>query len=237
MRLLPAKHCASGPRSDHASAPTLGPMPDSSTLVIVALASVALVVIPGPAVMYILTRSISQGREAGLASAVGVNLGSTIHVVAAVAGLSVILASSSVAYGILKWAGVGYLAWLGVRTLRTRDAEFAESTIAPARLRRIFAQGVLVNALNPKVAIFFLAFLPQFVDPSAPNAALQTLVLGMTLVIIGLISDSVYALAGGSIRSLFRTKPHAARRSRLVAGSIYVGLAGLAAFSGVRTSH
>jgi len=209
-------------------------MPDPTTLLIVALASLALVAIPGPAVVYILTRSVSQGRNAGLVSALGVNVGSTVHVLAAVAGLSVLLASSTAAYTTLKWAGVVYLAWIGIRTLRSRDDSYSDLSAEPTALRRIFLQGVLVNVLNPKVAIFFLAFLPQFVDVSAPNAAMQTLILGLTLVGIGLISDSVYAAIGGSVASLFRRKPNAARTSRIVAGSVYLGLAGIAAIAGTR---
>lgn len=210
-------------------------MPDASTVLIVALASLVLVVVPGPAVIYILTRSVSQGRTAGLASAVGVNLGSAIHVLAAVAGLSVLLASSTYAYTVVKWLGVAYLAWIGVRTLLSDDTEFATPEIEPQSLWRIFTQGVVINVLNPKVAIFFLAFLPQFVDPTGANPALKTLVLGMTLVTIGLISDSVYALIGGGLGDLFRRRPGAARATRLTAGITYLTLAGLAAVSGDRS--
>lgn len=206
-------------------------------MLIVALGSLALVVIPGPAVIYILTRSVSQGRNAGLVSAVGVNLGSTIHVFAAVAGLTVLLANSATAYTILKWMGVGYLAWIGIRALRSDDSTFTEPSIKPAALRKIFAQGVLVNVLNPKVALFFLAFLPQFVDPNAADATMQTLVLGLTLVTIGLVSDSVYAIAGGSVGDLFRRRPSAARTSRIVAGTVYLTLAGIAAVTGARTAN
>lgn len=210
-------------------------MPDPHDLVLVALASIVLVVVPGPAVVYILTRSISQGRMAGLVSAVGVNLGSSVHVLFAVAGISVILASSAAAFSIVKWAGVAYLIWLGYRTLTAADVSFAEPTMKPAALRRIFAQGVLVNILNPKVAMFFLAFIPQFVDTSRPDAALQSFVLGMTLVVIGLISDSVYALVGGAIGSLFRRRPNAARTTRRAAGVTYLALAGVAAVTGSRS--
>ncbi len=209
-------------------------MPDSTTLMVVAFASLALVVIPGPAVVYILTRSVSQGRNAGLVSAVGVNLGSTVHVLAAVAGLTVLLANSTVAYTAVKWAGVAYLAWIGVRTLMTDDAAFTEPQLEQAALRRVFAQGVLVNVLNPKVAIFFLAFLPQFVDVNAPNATMQTLVLGLTLVSIGLVSDSLYALAGGSVGDVLRRRPTVARTTRIAAGSVYLGLAGIAAITGIK---
>jgi threonine/homoserine/homoserine lactone efflux protein len=207
-------------------------MPDANTVLIVALGSLVLVVMPGPAVIYILTRSVSQGRTAGLASAVGVNLGSTFHVLAAVAGLSVLLANSAHAYTIVKWLGVGYLAWIGYRTLVADDADFTEPDLQPQSLRRIFLQGVVVNLLNPKVAIFFLAFLPQFVDSTAPNPTLQTFVLGMTLVIIGLLSDSVYALIGGGLGDLFRRRPGAARATRLTAGCTYLALAGIAAATG-----
>lgn len=209
-------------------------MPDAHSLLVVALASLVLVVIPGPAVIYILTRSVSQGRSAGIVSAVGVNLGSAIHVVAAVAGLSLLLASSAYAYAIVKWLGVAYLAWIGVTTLLADDDDFSSPEMAPQSLKRILAQGVLINVLNPKVAIFFLAFLPQFVDPNSANPALQTLVLGMTLVAIGLVSDSVYALIGGGLGDLFRRRPGAARATRITAGITYVSLAGLAAFSGNR---
>lgn len=209
-------------------------MPDAHTVLIVALASLVLVVVPGPAVIYILTRSVSQGKVAGLASAIGVNLGSTFHVLAAVAGLSVVLASSAYAYTALKWLGVAYLAWIGYRTLTSKDAEFAEPEIQTQSLRRIFAQGVVVNLLNPKVAIFFLAFLPQFVDPTSSNPTLQTFILGMTLVIIGLLSDSLYALVGGGLGDLFRRRPGAARATRLTAGFTYLALAGIAAATGSR---
>ena len=209
-------------------------MPDNTTFLIVALASLALVVIPGPAVIYILTRSVSQGRKAGLVSAIGVNLGSSVHVLAAVAGLTVLLANSAAAYTLIKWAGVAYLAWIGVRTLLKDDTEFSQPQLEPTALRRIFIQGVLVNMLNPKVAIFFLAFLPQFVDADAPHATMQTLVLGMTLVTIGLITDSLYALAGGSVGEALRRRPSFARVTRFVAGSVYLALAGIAAITGTR---
>ncbi|MFV1969802.1 MAG: LysE family translocator [Acidimicrobiia bacterium] len=209
-------------------------MPDPNTVLAVALASLVLVVIPGPAVIYILTRSVSQGRTAGLVSAVGVNLGSAVHVLAAVAGLSLILASSAYAYSVVKWLGVGYLAWIGYRTLTARDTEFTQPDTQPQSLHRVFTQGVLVNVLNPKVAIFFLAFLPQFVDATSPNPALQTFVLGMTLITIGLLSDSIYAMIGGSLGDLFRRRPGAARATRLTAGFTYLALAGIAAVTGSR---
>jgi threonine/homoserine/homoserine lactone efflux protein len=211
-------------------------MPSTPALLLFALASFILVIVPGPAVIYILTRSVSQGRTAGLVSAVGVNTGSGVHVLAAVLGLSVILTRSATAFTIIKWAGVVYLAWIGIRTLRSRDTLFTDETMEPTALRRIFVQGVFVNILNPKLAIFFLAFLPQFVDTEAPHPSLQTLVLGMTLIAIGLLSDSMYALVGGTVGRMFRTRPGMARNSRVGAGIVYLALAGVAAFTGSRLS-
>lgn len=209
-------------------------MPDTSTMILFSLASLVLVVVPGPAVIYILTRSISQGRSAGVASAFGVNAGTTVHVVAAVVGLSLIIANSATAFGAIKWAGVAYLFWLGFQTITADDTTFAEPQTEPLAIKRIFAQGVVVNVLNPKVAVFMLAFLPQFIDPSDPNATFQTFVLGMTLVAIGLVSDLVYALVGGRIGEVFRTRPGAARTTRRVAGVTYFALAGIAAITGTR---
>jgi len=209
-------------------------MPDTSTLILFSIASFVLVVVPGPAVIYILTRSISQGRTAGVASAFGVNAGTVVHVVAAVVGLSLIIANSARAFGAIKWAGVLYLAWLGYTTLTAEDTTFMTPHADPVATRRIFGQGVVVNVLNPKVAVFMLAFLPQFIDPGNPNATFQTFVLGMTLVAIGLVSDLVYALVGGRIGDLFRTRPGAARTTRRAAGFTYFALAGVAAITGSR---
>lgn len=207
-------------------------MPDTQTLALFALASFVLVIVPGPAVVYILTRSVSQGRTAGVVSAVGVNTGSLVHVLAAVAGLSIVLARSAVIFNGIKWAGVAYLAWIGIRTLMSDDATFTEPRTGHSSLRRIFTQGVLVNILNPKVAVFFLAFLPQFIDPGAANPELQSLVLGLLLILIGLVSDSFYAIVGGSIGDLFRTRPRLARLTRISAGCTYLSLAGIAAITG-----
>jgi threonine/homoserine/homoserine lactone efflux protein len=207
-------------------------MPDTQTLALFAFASFVLVIVPGPAVVYILTRSVSQGRTAGLVSAVGVNTGSLVHVLAAVAGLSIVLARSAVIFNAIKWAGVVYLAWIGIRTLTSDDSTFTESPTAHSSLHKIFSQGVLVNILNPKVAVFFLAFLPQFVDPGAANPELQSLVLGLLLIAIGLVSDSLYAIVGGSIGDLFRARPRLARLTRIGAGCTYLSLAGIAALTG-----
>ena len=139
-------------------------MPDASTFGFFLVAALALLLVPGPAVLYIVARSMDQGRAAGLVSVLGVSLGSFVHVAFAAVGLSAILASSAAAFGVVKWLGVAYLVWLGLQRLLARDEEDVQLVIEPKRLPRIFSQGVIVNLLNPKVALFFLAFLPQFVD-------------------------------------------------------------------------
>ena len=143
---------------------------DPGTLAIFALASAALIAVPGPAVIYIVTRSIHQGRRAGVASVLGIEVGALVHVAAAAVGLSALLASSALAFSVVKYAGAAYLIGLGLWTLVSgRHNETDPRAVPEVRLRRVFAQGVLVNAFNPKVALFFLAFLPQFVDPDAAH--------------------------------------------------------------------
>src|SRR5690242_2030640 len=152
-------------------------MPSPTALLLFAAASIALLVVPGPSVLYIVTRSVSQGRRAGLISVLGVHVGSVVHVSAAALGLSALLASSATAFAAVKYLGAAYLCWLGVRKLRRRGAGPVEETPAVPRAR-LFTQGVVVNVLNPKTAIFFLAFLPQFVDPRRGPVAVQIVVLG-----------------------------------------------------------
>jgi threonine/homoserine/homoserine lactone efflux protein len=210
-------------------------MPEPSTLGIFAIATIGLLVIPGPAVTYIVTRSIDQGRAAGLVSVLGIHVGTLVHIVAATVGLSAILASSAAAYATVKYLGAAYLVFLGVRTvLRTREDEDGQGSIRPASLSRIFRQGVVVNVLNPKTALFFLAFLPQFVEPSRGPAALQTLVLGLTFIVLGLISDGTYAMLSARLGSWLKSRPRFARNRRLFTGGVLVTLGVAAAVSGRR---
>jgi threonine/homoserine/homoserine lactone efflux protein len=139
-------------------------MPDATTFGLFVAAALALLLMPGPAVIYVVTRSVDQGRPAGLASVLGVGIGSLVHIAFAAVGLSALLASSAAAFGVVKWLGAAYLIWLGLQRLLTRG-EDAPAAVEPDHLSRIFLQGVVVNVLNPKTALFFLAFLPQFVDP------------------------------------------------------------------------
>jgi threonine/homoserine/homoserine lactone efflux protein len=192
-----------------------------------ALASIALLLIPGPAVLYVVTQSAEQGRSAGLASVAGIHIGTFVHIVAAAAGLSAIIVASAVAFTAVKFAGAAYLVYLGIRKLLERPAaDEAEAERAP--LRHVFVRGTVVNVLNPKTALFFLAFLPQFVDPDRGAVWSQVVVLGLVFVLLGLVSDSLYALGGDAVGSLIRRRATATRR---ISGTIYVGLGAVAAFA------
>jgi threonine/homoserine/homoserine lactone efflux protein len=197
---------------------------DPSTLALFMLASLALAVVPGPAVLYIVAQSVDQGRLAGLVSALGIGTGGLVHAVAATVGLSSLLASSAMAFTIVKYAGAGYLILLGIRRLLTREEAGDEALQPPRANRQIFRDGVVVNVLNPKTALFFLAFLPQFVDPGASTATLQILLLGLIFVVIAFCSDSMWALAAGTLGSWLRRSRWYLGVKRWVTGTVFVGL-------------
>ncbi|MFC5815244.1 LysE family translocator [Nonomuraea harbinensis] len=199
-----------------------------TTFLLFATASLTLVLVPGPNHLYITARGLAQGRSAGLASALGVEAGTLVHIAAAALGLSYVIAQSATLFAIVKWAGVAYLVYLAIRAFTAKDDETAQE---PPRqpLRQVFLEGVLVNVLNPKVTLFFLAFLPQFVDPSAGSPALQVVVLGLTLLMLGLISDVVYAVAAGALGGRLARR---ARTLRYVSGVVYLGLGVATAFAG-----
>jgi threonine/homoserine/homoserine lactone efflux protein len=209
-------------------------MPDASTFLLFAAASLAFLAIPGPSVFYIVTRSLAQGRRAGVTSMLGVQVGGLVHVVAAAFGVSALIASSATAFTIVKYAGAAYLVLLGIRKLRSRGEEDAEEPEprGPAPGRRLFWQGVVVNVLNPKTALFFLAFLPQFVDPSAGPVAPQMLVLGTLLVGLGVMSDGTYALIAAGAGRKLRETAAARRRLDRLSGGVFVGLGLVAALAG-----
>ncbi|BDG06972.1 LysE family translocator [Anaeromyxobacter paludicola] len=198
-------------------------MLSSSAFLLFTLAAGALIVVPGPAVTFIVARSLQQGRRAGLISAMGIASGGLVHVAAAVLGLSALLASSAVAFGLVRWGGAAYLVYLGLRVWLSRPAA-AEGEPVPAPARRLFAQGFLVNLLNPKTAIFFLAFLPQFADPSRGRVPLQLLLLGAWFVALAVASDCTYALLAGAVGDRIGRSPAARRGARLLSGGVYVAL-------------
>jgi threonine/homoserine/homoserine lactone efflux protein len=201
--------------------------PELSAIELFAAASIALLLIPGPAVLYIVTQSAEQGRSAGLASVAGIHIGTLVHIAAATAGLSALILASAVAFSVVKFAGAAYLVYLGIRKLLERSSA-AELEPPRAPLRRVFARGAVVNVLNPKTALFFLAFLPQFVDADRGAVWSQVVVFGLVFVALGLVSDSVYALVGDAVGSLLRRRATAMRR---VSGTIYIGLGAVAAFA------
>lgn len=196
-----------------------------------ALAALGLLLIPGPAVLYIVTRSIDQGRRAGLASVIGIHTGSIVHVAAAAAGLSAVLLASATAFTAVKLAGAAYLIALGIRKLVRRGAD-DEASLEPVGLRRVYTQGIVVNVLNPKTALFFVAFLPQFVDPARGAVAGQILFFGGLFIVLGLCSDSCYALLAGVVGRRLRADPRFARRRDIFSGCMYVGLGVVAGVAG-----
>ena len=205
-------------------------MPEPATLLLFAGASAVLVAVPGPAVFYIVTRGVAQGRAAGIVSALGIEAGALIHVAAAVVGLSALVASSATAFAVVKYAGAAYLVFLGIQKLRAR-ADSAPADVRPESNARLFRQGVLVNALNPKVAVFFLAFLPQFVDPHRGAVALQIALLGALFVAIATALDCAWALAAGAVGERFRRSAGVRRWLDRLSGISYVGLGAAAALS------
>ena len=208
-------------------------MPDPTMLGIFVAATIVLLVTPGPAVLYIVARSVEQGRSAGLVSVAGIHLGTIAHIAAATLGLSALLLSSAIAFEVVKYLGAAYLIWLGVRALMTRDP--AEDPLGaktrPRPLRRVFRDGLVVNLLNPKTALFFLAFLPQFVDPARGHAYLQILVLGLIFMGLGMVSDSLYALAAGTASDWLKHNRRFIRFQRWFAGCAFIGLGVTAALA------
>jgi threonine/homoserine/homoserine lactone efflux protein len=206
-------------------------LPDTSHLAVFITATLVLLVIPGPAVLYIVAQSVEHGRRAGLTAVCGIHVGSLVHVAAATVGLSALLVSSAVAFSAVKFVGAIYLIYLGVQRLLGRDGGDGPDVERTLDLRRIFRQGIVVNILNPKTALFFLAFLPQFVDPDRA-AAPQIAVLGLIWILCGLLSDSVYAVLSGTVGGALRRSSAFARAQRFITGLVLIGLGVVAALTG-----
>jgi threonine/homoserine/homoserine lactone efflux protein len=209
-------------------------VPDPGTIALFAGAALALLVIPGPAVLYIVAQSVAQGRAAGLVSMLGIQAGGLVHVAAAALGLSALLVQSALAFNVVKYAGAAYLVYLGVRKLLGRERLEAGDARAPVSRARLFRQGIVVNVLNPKTALFFFAFLPQFVDPDAGAVALQIAFLGVLFIALAVLSDGLYAVAAGSAAGWLRGRPGFLRAESWISGSVLVGLGLATAFSGSR---
>lgn len=187
-------------------------------------ASLALLLVPGPAVLYITARSANQGQLAGLVSVLAIETANFLQAVAATLGLSAILLSSALAFNVVKYLGAAYLIYLGIRKLLGREEVTANEDVKPESLARIYWQGFAINLLNPKTALFFFAFLPQFVDPAQGNVTSQTLFLGVLFVGMALATDSMYALLASSLANKLRGNLHYEKGQRYFAGLVYVGL-------------
>ena len=199
-------------------------VPDLASLAVFVAAALVLLLTPGPAVLYIVARSIDQGRRAGLVSMLGVHVGTLVHVGAAAAGVSALLAASATAFSAVKYLGAGYLVYLGIRRLRHRTPAIAPGTPSRRRLRRAFLDGVVVNVLNPKTALFFLAFLPQFIDHAVGSGAISFLFLGSTFMVTGTIWCMIIALCASAFAEVLRDNPKNQRGFDLFAGILFIGM-------------
>jgi threonine/homoserine/homoserine lactone efflux protein len=207
-------------------------MPSPSLIALFAVAALVLLIIPGPVVIYTVTRSLAQGPAAGLASTLAVALGDFCHVLAATLGLSALLLSSAVAFTVVKYLGAAYLVYLGLRALLARAGGPLTAAVPPQRLRRVVSQGFLVSLLNPKTALFFLAFLPQFVEPARGPVAGQVLVFGALFVLLGAGTNSLYALLAGAIGRWLKGSARFRRLQRYATGGVYLGLGAWTALAG-----
>lgn len=210
-------------------------LPSAANLWLFSAAAAVLLVIPGPAVLFIIGRSIEQGRRAGLVSDLGIHSATLVHVLAAALGLSALLASSALAFVVVKYAGAAYLIWLGLKELLGRDGTGgAEAAARRDSYGRIFRDGFIVNLLNPKTALFFLAFLPQFVEPARGGVGGQVVVLGLLFIAIGLVSDGCYAMAAGTAGNWLKRSRGWRAFERYVSGVLFIGLGISAALGGAR---
>ena len=207
---------------------------DLSNLPIFLLAALILLLTPGPAVLYIVARSLDQGRLAGFVSVLSMEVGNVVHVLAAALGLSAILVSSALAFSIVKYLGAAYLIYLGVRRLLARETAHQPTAFQRQSLRRIFRQGVLVAILNPKTALFFFAFLPQFVDSSKSSFTLQLLTLGCLFVLMAIVTDSLYSLLAGTVGQWLKGTRSFMRVERYLVGTVYIGLGVMAALADIK---
>src|ERR1043165_4175676 len=178
---------------------------------------------PGPDMLYVIGRSVGQGRKAGIVSSLGIFVGCWVHILAAAFGIAAILRSSPLAFNVVRYAGAAYLIYLGVRMI-VQHKSLAPQELKPERLSNIFRQGVITNILNPKVAIFFLAFLPQFVDARRGSVGLQILLLGLIFNAGGTLVNLGVAYAGGTLGEVLRRNTHFARLQQWFTGVVFIGL-------------
>ena len=203
-----------------------------SHLALFLVATVVLILTPGPAMLYIFSRSLSQGRGAGLASVAGIAVGDLFHALGAALGLSAIIASSVLAFSVLKYAGAAYLVYLGIRKFRSAPLDPTAAALRREPLGAIFRQGAFVGIFNPKPALFFLSFLPQFAEPASGSVPLQLLAYGLTFVVLAALGNATFSLLAGRFGNWLKERPAFLRHERYVSGSVYCGLGLAAALSG-----
>jgi len=208
-------------------------LPPPTSIGVFVVAALALLLIPGPAVLYIVSRSLEQGRLAGLVSNLGIHVGTMVHVIAASLGLSALLMTSALAFAAVKYLGAAYLIWLGLRRILGPDAAPQQTRSAGRRGHlRLVRDGFIVNLFNPKTALFFLAFLPQFADVSRGHVAMQIAFLGLVFVALGLVTDSCYAMVAGTAGDWIKRNRGPLRFERYITGAVMIGLGLTAAFAG-----
>ena len=206
-------------------------MIDPTTFILFLVASMLIALAPGPDMLYILTRSVSQGRSAGVVSALGVHTGVLIHTLIAALGLSALIAASALAFSVVKYLGAAYLIYLGIRTLFTKEDNLTVADTPPVKLRRAYLQGIVTNLLNPKIILFFLAYLPQFLDVQG-NTVTQTLLLGVLFVVFTLPVDVGVAFLGGWARGWLGRNAWFGRVKERVMGGVFITLGLTTAFGG-----
>ncbi|CAH0185807.1 Homoserine/homoserine lactone efflux protein [Microbacterium oxydans] len=205
------------------------------TLIAFVVTSVVIIVIPGPSVLFVIGRSLSLGRRAGVLSVVGNALGTVPAVLAVAFGVGAIVASSVAAFTVIKLAGAAYLAWLGIQAIRHRHDHRTDATQTPASTGKLLRQGFIVGITNPKTIAFFVAVLPQFVAPSAGPVWMQLLLLGLIFQTLALVCDSVWALAAGTARAWFARSPRRMSGLSATGGAMMIGLGGTLAFTGAKS--
>ena len=206
-------------------------MPEMSTLIAFAGATIALLLIPGPAVLFLINRTLADGRKAGLVAVAGLEVGDTVQATFAALGLSAVLATSVELFNVIKWAGVAYLIYTGIRTLLSAPSQLG-ADLSHVSLGQIFRQGIFVNTLNPKTTLFFLSIFPQFIDTNASNAKFQSLVLGVVFVCLATLFNGSYSLMASSLRDVLLRGKSVYVMRRYVSGVIFLALGVLAATAG-----
>lgn len=203
-------------------------LPEPGTMLAFVLATTAVVVVPGPSVTFVVTRSAQHGIAAGLMSVLGLETAAAVHAALSAAGVTAVLRVVPMGTQVVAWAGAGYLVWLAVRTLRQRRAVTGTAGALPARRHRLFLDALIVDLLNPKTALFFLAFLPRFVELGHGSAGMQLAFLGAVFVVIAALCDSAYAVLAGSFSERLRMSPRAHRLLGAISAGVYLALAAAA---------